>query len=81
MNKYPAGAYVQGGHAKWTGTILLCPLCEFSSLELALAICFTRLFIVNINRQLNFEALNGNDVWNVLISHIHPAPFHKTRKS
>lgn len=26
MNKYPAGAYVQGGHAKWTGTILLCPL-------------------------------------------------------
>lgn len=41
---------------------------EFSGLEQALSRCFTCLFIVNINVQMNFEALNGNDVWNVLIT-------------
>lgn len=54
---------------------------EFSRLKLALARCFTCLFIVNVNAQLNFEARNGNDVWNVLITHIRPAPFTRKEKS
>lgn len=51
---------------------------EFSRLKLALARCFTCLFIVNVNAQLNFEARNGNDV---CIDHAHPScPFHKKGK-
>lgn len=61
------------------------PLCsahpEFSRLELTLARCFTCLFIFNINTQLNFEALSRVDVQNVLITHVHPAPFTRKEKS